>query len=314
MPLKNDILGLLEKERGKIISGTALAEKFGVSRNAVWKALNALKEEGHLIETVGRKGHRLSEESDCLSEEAIRAALGGRLSGLKIVVCGEVSSTNDEAKKLLADDPKAKAVIVADKQLRGRGRFGREFYSPAGTGLYLSAVIHPDKPFAEAVLYTAAAAVGATRAIKKTAGTEAQIKWINDLYIGGRKVCGILTEADTDFETGRVRSMVIGIGINVTTDDFPDDIKDKAVSLGRRISRCRLAAELIAELYTLTENESNFMDEYRSRCFIIGRDITFSDGRKIYRGKCAGIGDGCELILETDKGTISFPHGEITDF
>ena len=314
MPLKNDILKLLEKERGKVISGTALAEKFGVSRNAVWKALNALKDEGHLIETVGRKGHMLSEESDRLSEEAIRAALDGKLGEVKLFVCEEVSSTNDEAKKLLIEDPHTRAVVIADRQLRGRGRYGRDFYSPAGTGLYLSAVIHPDKPFVEAVMYTAAAAVAAARAIERTTGINTQIKWINDLYIGERKVCGILTEADTDFETGRVRSMITGIGINVTTADFPSEIKDKAVSLGKKIPRCRLAAELISEFYTLTENESDFMDEYRNRCFIIGREISFSDGRKQYRGRAAGIGDGCELILETDEGTLSFAHGEITDF
>ena len=314
MPLKNDILALMEQERDKPFSGTALAERFGVSRNAVWKAVNALKDEGHIIETAGRRGYMLSGESDRLSEAAIRSCAGGALDDVRIVVKDEVSSTNDEAKRLMLSSPGSRAVVAADRQLCGRGRFGRAFYSPAGTGLYLSAVIHPDASFSRAVTYTAAAAVASARAIEKTAGVEAHIKWINDLYIGRRKVCGILTEADTDFETGRVRSMVIGIGINVTTESFPEDIADKAVSIGRRVSRCRLAAGVISELFGILDNESGFMDEYRSRCFVIGREIGFFDGSERFRGRVAGIGDGCELILDTAGEIRSFSHGEITDF
>ncbi len=314
MPLKNEILTLMETERGRFFSGAALAEKFGVSRNAVWKAVNALKDEGHLITAVGKKGYMLSEQSDRLSAEAVRAALGKGFDDVKILICDEVDSTNNAAKRLLAEENLSRAVIIADRQLNGRGHSGREFYSPAGTGLYLSAVLRPDKPFHEAVMYTAAAAVAAARAIERTAGVSTQIKWINDLYLGGRKVCGILTEADTDFETGRVRSMVIGIGINVTTVSFPDEMADKAASLGINVPRCRLAAAVIAELYGIIDNQSDFMDEYRRRCFIIGREIGFSDGSRSFRGTVAGIGEGCELILDTDEGRFIFPHGEITDF
>ncbi|MCR5123096.1 MAG: biotin--[acetyl-CoA-carboxylase] ligase [Ruminococcus sp.] len=314
MPLKNDILTLMETQRGRLFSGTVLAERFGVSRNAVWKAVNALKDEGHLITAVGKKGYMLSEENDRLSAEAVRAALGAGFDDVKILICNEVDSTNDAAKRLLTEENVSRAAIIADSQLCGRGRFGREFYSPAGTGLYLSVVLRPDKSFREAVMYTAAAAVAAARAIERTTGVSTQIKWINDLYLGGRKVCGILTEADTDFETGRVRSMVIGIGINVTTVSFPEEMADKAASIGRNVPRCRLAAEIIGGLYRIIDNEFDFLDEYRERCFLYGREIGFSDGSRSFRGTVAGIGDGCELILDTDLGRFSFAHGEITDF
>ena len=314
MPLKNDILALMERERDKPLSGAALAERFGVSRNAVWKAVNALKDEGHLIETVGRRGYLLSGESDRLSAEAIRAALDGRLPDVKVIVRGEVGSTNDEAKLFLMTDQSSRAVIAADRQLRGRGHLGREFYSPAGTGLYLSVILRPDKPLERASMYTAAAAVAAARAIEKTAGARAEIKWINDLYINGRKVCGILTEADADFETGRVRSMVIGIGINVTTESFPDELTGKAASLGKRVPRCRLAAELVSELFDIVDNESDFMDEYRERCFLIGREISLTDGEGSFTGTVRGISDSCALILDTAEGRKSFAHGSITDF
>lgn len=268
-----------------------------------------------MIETAGKKGYFLSGESDLLSPEGVASALPEELSDIKILTYREVDSTNDEAKRFCLKDPESRAVCIADRQTAGRGRFGRSFYSPPETGLYLSAVTHPNKSIERSSVYTAAAAVAAAKAISRETGEEPQIKWINDLYLGGKKICGILTEAITDFETGEVRSMITGIGINITTEDFPEELREKAASLGRRVRRTRLAAAVIEELYTLCEKDpSEFMDEYRRRCFLIGKEITFYDGSREIVGRVSAIGDGCELYLDTAEGTRIFTHGEITAF
>ncbi|MCD7742336.1 MAG: biotin--[acetyl-CoA-carboxylase] ligase [Ruminococcus sp.] len=314
MALKNKLLALLEQQRGEALSGTALAEQFGVSRNAVWKAINALRDEGHEIESVGKSGYRLSPNSDLLSSEGIGALLSEDLCDVKIFTFDEVASTNDEAKRFCVADS-SRAVFVSDCQTDGRGRYSRCFYSPARTGLYLSAVIHPNMSIEDSSVYTAVAAVATARAIESQTNVSPKIKWVNDLYVDGKKICGILTEAMTDFETGQVRSMVIGIGINVTTESFPDEISDKAASIGVFTSRNELAASIITELYHLTNLSPNdFMEEYRSRCFIIGREIEFSDGKQSYRGRVVGIGDKCELLLDVSGEIRCFTHGEITGF
>ena len=314
MSLKNEILALLEQNRGIPLSGTALAARYSVSRNAVWKAINSLKDEGHAVETVGRKGYMLSDESDLLSAEGIKSYLPERLSDVGIFTYKSVSSTNDEAKRFCITEPKKAAVFAAETQSEGRGRFGRSFYSPEGTGLYLSCILHPELPIEKAVMYTAAAAVAAARGIERVSGVSPMIKWINDLYIGEKKLCGILTEASSDFETGEVKIMIVGIGINVTTDDFPGDLKEKAVSIGVHLSRNQLAAAVITELYDLCENGTDFMDEYRRRCFLIGRNVTFSDGSSTYKGKIADLTDSCALVLDTEEGRKIFEHGEISEF
>ncbi len=315
MALKNDILLLMEQSRSEVFSGSYLAERFGVSRNAVWKAVNLLKDEGHSIETVGRKGYRLTGDSDLLSEEGIRGFLNEELHGIRLFVEKEVGSTNEEAKRRSISFPGENFVLVSDRQLSGKGRMGRSFYSPAGTGLYLSCVIYPHQQMKRAVIYTAMAAVAAVRAVSSVCGVHPKIKWINDLYIDGRKTAGILTEAETDLETGEAHRLTVGIGLNITTCVFPEELKDKVTSIGVQVQRNRLAASIISEFYTLAaEKPASFMEEYRRDCFLIGREITFSDGEREYAGKVAGVGDGCELILDTEGERKYFTHGEILSF
>lgn len=317
MALKNDILSLMEQNRTKIFSGRELSEHFDVSRNAVWKAVNTLKEEGHTIESVGRKGYRFSKDSNVLSEEGVRVSLIESLHDIRLFVAKEVGSTNEEAKHMAAQYPNEPLMFISDKQYSGRGRMGRSFYSPAETGLYMSCVFYPKprEPFSKAVIYTAMAAVAVVRAINSVCTVRPKIKWINDLYIDERKVAGILTEAETDLETGETHRLTVGIGINITTADFPLEIRGKAASLGVNVVRNRLAANIINEFYTLAaEKPDDLMEEYRRDCFIIGRDVTFSDGLQLFKGKVAGVGDNCELILDVDREKLTFSHGEILVF
>lgn len=313
MTLKNHLLTLMEHNRGEIFSGTELAEKFGVSRNAVFKAINALRDEGHTIQSVGRRGYMMSCESDALSAEAVKSYLDKKYEDVKIFVSNQVDSTNDEARRFELSDS-SRAVFIADSQTDGKGRFGRSFYSPPKTGLYLSAVFHPDCTIAQNTLYTVAAAVAAARAIENVTGISVSIKWVNDLYLEEKKICGVLTEAVTDFETGQVHTLVIGIGINVTTENFPPALREKAASLKTTVNRNRLAAKIIDELYGLIGTDVDFMNEYRKRCFIIGKQVTFMNGNVHLNGKVMGVSEKCELILETDDGLKYFSYGEITDF
>lgn len=315
LALKNEILLMLEKNRGEPISGSMIAERFGVSRNAVWKAVNSLNSEGHSITAVGKKGYILSPDSDVVTPESVRCFLGEELSDVSVFTFDKVGSTNDEAKKFCLSSPESRAVFIADCQTSGRGRFGRSFYSPSETGLYMSVVSHPNKSIENSSVYTAAAAVAAVRAIKAETGISPQIKWINDLYLGDKKVCGVLSEAVTDFETAQVRSMITGIGINITTESFPEELREKAASLGKRTNRSCLAAKIIGELYSLYElPPEQFMEEYRENCFLIGREVVFSDGGKEIEGRVSGVDDMCRLVIESGGESLVFSHGEIKRF
>lgn len=312
MPLKNEILVSLSKSQGKVVSGSYLAELYGVSRNAVWKAVNALRAEGYMIESVEKKGYMLRPDSDFLSGEIIRSLLPVKYSDMKIFTYKSVTSTNDLAKKFSLSSPRENAVFIADSQTAGKGRYGRSYYSPPLTGLYLSAVSHPNKTISSAAVYTSAAAVAVSRAIRTMTGIRPQIKWVNDLYLNGKKICGILTETLTDFETAEVRTMITGIGINITTTDFPDEIVNTASCVGKKISRNELSARIIENLYEILGSDpAHFMDEYRRDSFLDSKRIVFFDGKNEISAKVAGIGNECEIILETENGICAYRHGEI---
>lgn len=251
MPLKNDILQLLEQHRGSVYSGTALAERFGVSRNAVWKAVNSLKADGHEIVSDGRRGYLMSEKSDRLSSEGIASNLPDDLKNIPLKVYEVLDSTNNQAKKLLLSDISVPFVVTSEKQTAGRTRSGDVFYSPYGTGLYISMVLAANCKRDAMLAMISEIPKAVSRAVTRVTGISAEIISPADLYIAGRKVCGILIEGDTDLISGTVSHIIIGAGVNVTTEDFPDDLRDKAVSLGTAAVRCRLAAAVIEEIIAL---------------------------------------------------------------
>ncbi len=255
MSLKNDILELLERDRGTAYSGTLLAERFGVSRNAVWKAVNALKADGHDILTDGRRGYLLSNESDRLSVDGIIAYLPDDMKDVGLVVLDKTGSTNDEAKRYILQSGNTRAAVVAEQQTAGRTRAGNRFYSPFGTGLYISVIMAMDGEINGREKAASDIASAVQRAVKTAAGVDTDIVPPCDLYLSGKKVCGILIEADVDLISGRYFRLIAGIGINVTTEDFPDELRDKAVSLGTAAVRCRLAAGIIKELYSLNDRK-----------------------------------------------------------
>ena len=279
MSTKSLVLSALESSRGRWLSGQELASLLGVSRTAVWKAVKALQEDGCGISAVPNLGYRLDETSDMLSPEGVIAALPEHLRSLPVFVFDSLDSTNTQARRMATEGACHGTVILAEEQSAGRGRSGNQFYSPRGSGLYMSAILRPrEQGMADVQMLTVAAAVAACRAVESVCGISPQIKWVNDLYVGRRKVCGILTEAVGDFETGQIETIVLGAGINCTTTEFPPELDGIAGSLGSSgVPRCRLAAVLISQLLSLCDDlgSSELIAEYRSRSMMLGQPITF---------------------------------------
>lgn len=311
MNVKNELLTALAEAKNGYVSGAELAERLGVSRNAVWKAVKALEDEGFAIDSAAAKGYRLSEHNNRLSAELISAELETSALGRSITVLNETDSTNNRAKELAAAGAVHGTVIAADTQSAGRGRLGRAFVSPSGTGLYMSVIIRPDFGIETAPLITSCAACAAAEAVEKLCGSPVSIKWVNDLYMNGRKICGILTEASLSLENKSLDYAVIGIGINVRSIKgiFDSELSAIAASIedetGQILNRNRLCAAVLncLERY-LTDIESRgFLSEYRRRELLTGNMITANIGSETITGKAVGIDDNANLLVELTDGT-----------
>lgn len=313
MNLRDKIIYKLEKERGNFISGQDLAIEFGVSRNAISKCINALREDGFLIESINNAGHRLSKDSDVLSEFGIRAHFD-ESDDVFIKVFKTIDSTNNEAKRAVANGLTQDGIFVAEQQTAGRGRRGRDFYSPEKSGLYFTAVLHPDVTLADSVGITAATAVEVVNIISEATKKHPLIKWVNDVYIDNRKVCGILTEAISDFETNRIQAVIIGIGINLTTTLFPEELTDIAASVGE-INRCYLAAEIFKRLKKRCDDleSKDYMDDYRKYSLVLGKKVSFLRNGTQYTATAKSISDDGSLLVITDDGEeMMLNSGEIS--
>ena len=309
MSLKRDILNEL-KEADGFVSGQTLAQRFSKSRAAVWKAIKALRKEGYVIDAVTNRGYCLSSENDLLSAEIIKSRLSCKIN---VHYFDSIDSTNTEAKRRISSGDLSEMLIVANEQTSGRGRQGKSFYSPALTGIYMTLVIHPDVSLRNAVTATTAAAVAVCRAIETLTELKPQIKWVNDVYLNGNKICGILTEAVSDFETGTVSSVIIGIGINIKTVNFPSEIEN-AGSLGIDIRRADLIAETANELMKITLGDyKGFIDYYRSHSLILGRKINYIEDGKITAATAMEIDETGGLTVKKENGEIlTLRSGEIS--
>ena len=308
---KEAILELLWQNADSYISGAELARRLGVSRTAVWKAIEQLREEGYAIDSVTNKGHRLSSGSDVLSEEGIRKYLERK--DLDLRVYRSITSTNTVLKTMAEEGAKEGLCLVAGEQTAGKGRRGRSFYSPANSGIYLSILLRPALQAVDATSITACAAVAVAEAIESLAAVNAEIKWVNDIYVDGRKVCGILTEASLDCESGQVNYLIVGIGINtrVPADDFPEELKNIAGSAfgDRPIPqlRCRLAAGVLDRLtgYYANLMDKVWFDEYRRRSMVLGKEINIlAAGREPEPATALDLAPDFALIVRTGSGEL----------
>ena len=310
MNLKEYVLQQLRRESGAYISGQELAESAGKSRAAVWKAIKSLQKEGYDISAVTNRGYALTEKNDLISESRIAAAMR---HSVKICYYPEVDSTNTQARRLIDGGESGTLLVTADKQSAGRGRQGKSFYSPAYTGIYMTLVVHPNTRLQNAVTATTAAAVAVCRAIERLTDAKPQIKWVNDVYCNDRKICGILTEAITDFELGIVTSIAVGIGININTDSFPDGVEN-AGALNIGVKRAELIGAVTDELLDIIFGDySDFIDYYRSHSMILGKNINYIEKGRVTPAVAVAIDETGGLVVQNTDGEMkTLRSGEIS--
>ena len=323
MSTKNRILELLEQQRGESISGEHLAGVLGISRNAVWKAIKELQKDGYNIVAVTNKGYCLSAENDIISIPGIKPFLSERSQfyANKIQVHKSLESTNKTAKEMAVAGAEHGTIIIADCQTMGRGRYSRNFFSPSGGGLYMSIVLRPEAMhFKNPTSVTAFAAVSVCEAIESISTKVPRIKWVNDIFIDGKKVCGILTEAVTDFESGGLDWVVLGIGINVhtRTEDFPCDLQSIATSIypDEKMygARNRLSAEIINRIlgFETLPSETEIFEKYKKRLMVLGKKITVIQNQVEYKATAIDVDSVGHLVVKNESGErITLSSGEI---
>ena len=311
IPTKQALLQALSGAEGRYISGEQLAQTLGVSRAAIHKAAAALTTQGYTLEAAPRRGYRL------LGGDPFCADAVGEYPA-PVYVHERLDSSNQTAKRLALAGAPHGTLVLAGQQSAGRGRMGRRFESPAGKGIYLSLVLRVPVPASEALGVTVGAAVAVARAVQKLCGIELGIKWVNDLYYQGKKVCGILTEAGTSVESGLLEWLVVGIGLNLTAtaEDFPPELAAKAGSLypggPAPVSRAALAGAIGRELLALCPGFA-CLDEYRARCFVPGHWVTVCTGTETYAAQALSIDDAGRLVVQREGGrTEALRCGEVT--
>ena len=320
MSVKDEVLKELDNKKGEYISGGHLADNLGVSRNAVWKVIKALEKSGYEINAIPNKGYCLAEKNDILSSYSIKQHL--KNPHLDISVFSSVTSTNTILKEMAEQGAKEGTVIIAEEQTAGRGRTGKQFYSPKGTGIYISILLRPDIPAEESLFLTTSAAVATARAIEDVSDKRALIKWVNDIYLEDKKTCGILTEGAFNVETGKLDYAIVGIGINVCIPDggFPDNIKDIATAIfDKQTDSINKRSILIANLldyfmeYYKDFKSKSYVKEYIERSMIIGKTITVIEGSKTSVAKAIDIDKNCRLKVQFEDGTTKWlSSGEVS--
>ncbi|MBE6020195.1 MAG: biotin--[acetyl-CoA-carboxylase] ligase [Clostridiales bacterium] len=321
MIVKEELVKLFETSRERYISGNEMAEIFGVSRTAVWKMINSLRNEGYEIEAAGSKGYRLLPENDVISASGIEKYLDSSEGKFRFCIYDSVASTNDVLKEKANSGEAEGLVAAASSQTGGKGRMGRIFFSPEGTGVYFSMLLRPQIPLEEMTLITTAAAVAVCRAVERISDIKAEIKWVNDVYVKGRKAAGILTEASFGGETGTLDYVILGIGMNLygPKGDFPEDIADSAGSFfDIRIEdgRNKAIAFVLEEFYKIYEDfhDKGFVKEYIKRSFVIGKQVMVTSiGKEPYFAEVLGIDPVCRLEVMREDGSVEFLNsGEIS--
>jgi len=320
---KSYVLELLESKRGQNISGAYIAEQLNVTRNAVWKAVKELEKDGYKIKAVTNKGYCLFDDNDILSVQGMLPFLFDKKISDKINIHSSLESTNKIAKELAISGAEHGTIIMADCQTVGKGRYNRKFFSPPGHGIYMSFILRLTQRHWTTVptLVTSYAAVSVCEAIETTTEKKPQIKWVNDIFINDKKISGILTEAVTDYESGNIQWIVIGIGINFTmpTAGFPEKIKDIAGSVFSEdkptITRNQLAAEITNRILNIENNcDSNTMlAEYKKRLMMIGKRVIVTGLHESFEAIAVDIDETGRLIVQKDNGdVISLLAGEIS--
>ncbi|WP_039833553.1 biotin--[acetyl-CoA-carboxylase] ligase [Paenibacillus sonchi] len=322
MTVKEHILTLLDGNKGGYISGEEIAGRLSVTRSAVWKAIKSLQMDGYSIQAVTNKGYSLSPHTDILSAGSISKYLDTQGQKLRVEVFKTISSTNEAVKALASNGEAEGKVILSEEQTAGRGRKGRKFFSPPGTGIYMSILLRPKLSAVESILLTTSAAVAVALAIESVSGKDTQIKWVNDVFMDGKKVCGILTEASMSLENGWLDYAVLGIGINVSlpTGGFPNDLTGIATSVFSEGNhhgdlRNRLVAEVLNHFMGYYEYLADrmFLSEYRERIMLLGKPVTVMKDNKQCEATAIDIDNDCRLKVRYKNGDEEYlSSGEVS--
>ena len=309
MTVQDHLRQLLETNKSTFLSGEEIARRLGVSRNAVWKAIKALQADGYPIQAVPNRGYCLAATSDVLSSSGIRQYLTGEAQALDLRVYDAVDSTNIVLRNLANGGAPEGTVVVAASQTGGRGRKGRSFYSPQGTGVYVSLLLKPKIAPDDATLITTTAAVAVCGAAEALSGKPASIKWVNDVFMDGKKVCGILTEGSFDMESGQFEYAILGAGVNVyePVGGFPPEIRDIAGSVlpcPLPDGKNRMAAEYLNRFVSLyqTLGGAETIAEYRRRSFVLGQMVTVLSRESALPARALDVDEKCRLVVEYDDG------------
>ncbi len=318
--MKKEILKRLKEAEG-YVSGQELCDSLGVSRTAVWKAVRLLEEEGYRIQAVRNKGYRLSTDSDVLSVDELSQEICGSWAGKHLVVLKTVDSTNLEARRQAEDGAPHGTLVLAENQTAGKGRRGRFWESPEGTGIWMSLLLRPDFEPVHASMLTLLAAMAVVKGIRQATGLSCQIKWPNDIVLNGKKICGILTEMSTEEDC--IRYVVVGIGINANLEGFPEELKEKGTSLllesGKPVRRAKLAAAVLSvwedyyEEFLKTLDFSSLMEEYNEHLVNRDRQVTVLAPGGAWQGISMGINREGELLVRRTDGTVeAVMSGEVS--
>lgn len=306
--MKKKILELL-KQYTDYVSGQDICNRLGVSRTAVWKNINALKEEGYQIDSVNNRGYKLLAEPDLIDEMRIREYLHTRWMGDSILYETEMDSTNIQAKRLGEHDAVNGTVVVTERQTAGRGRRGKTWVSPAGN-CYFSVLLRPEVLVDRASIITLVSAMALAKAIKQVTALDTMIKWPNDVIANGKKLCGILTESSTDLEY--INYAVVGIGINTNQTEFPEEIKEMASSIrletGKKVNRAELLGtflnvfEAYYETFLETEDLTQLSEEYNRLLVNRGKEVKIIEKEKERNLTAIGIDNRGGLVVEDSDG------------
>lgn len=302
------------------ISGQEISEKLGVSRQAVWKSINTLKEKGYEIQSVTNRGYRLVSSPNYLNESSLKSLLHNKIIGKNLIVLDSVNSTNDYLKKLGNEGCENGTVVVAREQTKGKGRLGRTWQSKKDDGIAFSVLLRPSVAPSEVSAITPLAGLAVCKAIREYTKLDCVIKWPNDIIVGRKKLVGILTEMSAEFDA--VEYVITGIGINVDHTSFPEEIAFKATSLLLETGRHLDKNEFLACVLEHLENEfvknnleltPTALSEYTDLCATVGRSVTFQRGTRRISGMAVGISEHGELKVMMSDGTICLVNsGEVT--
>lgn len=303
--MRNEILDYFRKADGNFVSGQQISKDLHVSRTAIWKHINVLKERGYIFESSTRKGYRLIYAPNLLTPLEIDSALHTETFGRHVVYLESTQSTNEEAKKIAREGAEEGTIVVAEEQITGHGRLARGFYSPFAKGIWFSLILRPKFFPMEASKCTLLAAVGVCRGIRRMGLADAGIKWPNDILVHGKKLVGILTLMSASME--KIDYIIMGIGINtgIKRNEFPEDFREGATSFlneGINVSRKDLLAAILGELekeYSIAQDEGfdKVLDDWRALSVTLGQEVRVIFGDDSYTGKAVDIDrDGCLLV------------------